>query len=116
MRRCCTDTRDATTAAAAPRASLRVEVAYAERDRQTLLALTVPSGTTAAQAVRLSGIRERHPGIAADTTLGVFGRAVAADHVLADGDRVELYRALPADPKDTRRRLAREGRTMGRGR
>jgi hypothetical protein len=39
---------------------------------------------------------------------------VAPGHVLVDGDRVELYRPLPADPKDTRRRLAREGRTMRR--
>lgn len=97
-------------------ATLRIEVAYAERDRQTLLALSVPLGTTAEEAVRLSGIRERHPGIAADAPLGVFGRVVARGHVLADGDRVELYRPLPADPKDVRRRLAREGRTMGKGR
>lgn len=96
--------------------TIRVEVAYAERDRQTLLAVDVPRGTTAAAAVERSAIRERHPGIPADAPLGVFGRAVARDHVLAEGDRVEIYRPLPADPKDTRRRLAREGRTMGRAR
>jgi len=46
--------------------------------------------------------------------LGIHGRTVSPERVLADGDRVELYRRLPADPKETRRRLAREGRTMGR--
>jgi putative ubiquitin-RnfH superfamily antitoxin RatB of RatAB toxin-antitoxin module len=93
--------------------SLTIEVAYAERDRQTLLALQVPPGTTAGQAVALSGIRERHPGIPADATIGVHGRVVPPTQPLADGDRVELYRPLPADPKETRRKLAREGRTMG---
>lgn len=117
MRRCSTDTADAPQCrAAAGVPSLRVEVAYAERERQTLLALTVAPGTTAAEAVRLSGIRELHPGIAPDAPVGVFGREVPAEYVLADGDRVELYRPLPVDPKITRRRLAREGRTMGRGR
>jgi uncharacterized protein len=95
---------------------IRVEVAYAERERQTLIALEVPAGTSAAEAVARSGIRARHPGIPADATLGIFGRAVAPGAALAAGDRVELYRPLPADPKDRRRRLAREGRTMaGRG-
>jgi hypothetical protein len=93
-----------------------VSVAYAERDRQTVIELMVPAGTTAAEAVERAGIRERHPGIASDAPLGIFGRKVAAGTVLAAGDRVELYRPLPADPKDTRRRLAREGRTMGKGR
>jgi putative ubiquitin-RnfH superfamily antitoxin RatB of RatAB toxin-antitoxin module len=92
---------------------IAIEVVYAERDRQTLLALTVPAGTTAEQAVASSGIRQRHEGIPPDAALGVHGRVVPPTYVLAPGDRVELYRPLPADPKDTRRRLAREGRTMG---
>jgi putative ubiquitin-RnfH superfamily antitoxin RatB of RatAB toxin-antitoxin module len=95
--------------------TIPIEVAYAERDRQTLLALEVPHGTTAGQAVALSGIRQRHAGIPPDAALGVYGRRVPPAHVLAAGDRVELYRPLPADPKDVRRRLAREGRTMGAG-
>ena len=92
-------------------------VAYAERERQTLIELEVPPGTTAGEAVERSSIRARHPGIPPDAALGIFGRIVGAGEVLAAGDRVELYRPLPADPKDTRRQLAREGRTMGaRGR
>jgi putative ubiquitin-RnfH superfamily antitoxin RatB of RatAB toxin-antitoxin module len=98
------------------RAEIPVSVAYAERDRQTVIELRVPAGTTAAEAVERSGIRARHPGIAADAPLGVFGRRVAPTELLEPGDRVELYRPLPADPKDTRRRLVREGRTMGRPR
>jgi hypothetical protein len=93
-----------------------VSVAYAERDRQTVIELEVPAGTTAAEAVERSGIRARHPGIPAGAPLGVYGRLVAPGAVLEAGDRVELYRGLPADPKEQRRRLAREGRTIGRPR
>ena len=98
------------------RSEIAVSVAYAESDRQTVIELAVPCGTTAREAIERSGIRERHPGIAAAAPLGIFGRLIAPATVLEDGDRVELYRGLPADPKETRRRLAREGRTMGRPR
>ena len=93
---------------------LRVEVAWALRERQCVIALLVSPGTTAGAAVEQSGIRARHPEIPPHAPLGIHGRVVAATHRLADGDRVEIYRPLPADPKETRRRLAREGRTMGR--
>ena len=93
---------------------LRVEVAWALRERQTVVALEVPPGTTAGAAVEQSGIRARHPEIPPHAALGIHGRGVAASSDLADGDRIEIYRPLPADPKETRRRLAREGRTMGR--
>ena len=95
---------------------ISVSVVYAERDRQTVVELTVPRGTTAAEAIERSGIRARHPGIAAGAPIGVYGRVVAPGAVLEDGDRVEIYRRLTADPKEERRRLAREGRTMGRPR
>jgi putative ubiquitin-RnfH superfamily antitoxin RatB of RatAB toxin-antitoxin module len=97
-------------------AEIRVSVAYAERDRQTVIELTVPAGTTAAEAIERAAIHACHPGIPAGAPLGVYGRLVPPTAVLADGDRVELYRGLPADPKEQRRRLAREGRTMGRRR
>ena len=92
---------------------LRVTVAYAERDHQELIELEVPTGTSAREAVERSGIRALFPGIPADAPLGIHGRVVGGGERLAAGDRVEIYRKLPADPKDTRRRLAREGRTMG---
>jgi uncharacterized protein len=92
---------------------IRVAVVYAERDRQTLIELEVPAGTTAAEAIERAAIRRVHPGIPADAALGIHGRVVSPQQVLAAGDRLELYRPLPADPKETRRRLAREGRTMG---
>ena len=93
--------------------AIRISVAYAAPERQTLIELSVPPGTTAAAAIELAGLRRLHPGIAADAPIGVHGRLVRPEQALVAGDRVELYRALPADPKETRRALAREGRSMG---
>ena len=94
---------------------LWIEVAYAERERQTVLALEVEPGTTVAEAVDLSGIRARHA-LPADVAFGIWGRSVAPTAVLEGGERVELYRPIAVDPKETRRALARQGRTMGRAR
>src|SRR5258706_481332 len=58
-------------------------------------------------AVVRSGLLERHPEIdLAAQKLGVFGVPAAPDRPLADGDRVEIYRALVMDPKEARRRRA----------
>ncbi|HSD59677.1 MAG TPA: RnfH family protein [Burkholderiales bacterium] len=97
-------------------ATIIVEVVYALPDAQTLLALAVPAGSTASDAVRLSGILEKHPEIVLATAkLGVFGKHVKADAPLRDRDRVEIYRPLVADPKEVRRRRATEGKTMKKG-
>lgn len=86
---------------------MRVEVVYARPDVQTLLGVDLPPGSTAAEAVRRSGILERHPEIAwPGAPLGVFGRRVEPDRLLQEGDRVEIYRPLTADPKEVRRRRA----------
>lgn len=95
---------------------IRVEVVYALPDRQRLLSLSVPAGCTAREAVERSGIVDEFPEIEpAGQPLGIFGRRCAQDQALRDGDRVEIYRPLQADPKEARRELARQGRTMGRG-
>jgi putative ubiquitin-RnfH superfamily antitoxin RatB of RatAB toxin-antitoxin module len=86
---------------------LRIEVVYATPAEQVLIALEVPAGITAGEAVVRSGILQRLPDLdAAGLDLGVFGRAVPAATVLGDGDRVEIYRPLKADPKQARRRRA----------
>ena len=96
--------------------SIDVEVAWATPERQLIVPVTVPAGTTAAEAVRLSGIeREIGEEGLAERPLGVFGKRVKPGHVLAEGDRVEIYRPLKADPKVVRRELAAMGRTMGGG-
>jgi len=91
--------------------TIAVEVVYAVPGDHSLIALQVPRGTTAGEAVRCSGILDERPG--ADIThIGVFGEHVGHDHPLEDGDRVEIYRPLEADPKEVRRDAARRGRTM----
>jgi putative ubiquitin-RnfH superfamily antitoxin RatB of RatAB toxin-antitoxin module len=87
-----------------------VEVVYALPQQQALVRLTVRAGTTAREAVTLSGLPLIEPGIDSAgqklNMLGIFGTQVAPDTVLKNGDRVEIYRPLTADPKMARRRRA----------
>lgn len=93
-----------------------VEVAYALPERQTLLRLEVPEGTTAEEAIRRSGILERHPEIDLGVNkIGIFAKPVAGNRVLRAGDRVEIYRPLIADPKAVRKQRAEEGKRMKKG-
>jgi putative ubiquitin-RnfH superfamily antitoxin RatB of RatAB toxin-antitoxin module len=94
---------------------LRVEVVYALRDRQVLLTLEVEEGTSARQAVERSGILQRFPEIElARAGLGIFGRVVALETPLRDGDRVEIYRPLIAEPKQGRRERAQQAQRRSR--
>ncbi|MDX1604613.1 MAG: RnfH family protein [Candidatus Competibacterales bacterium] len=87
---------------------MRVEVAYARPDRQWLITIELPPGSTAAQALAHSGLLETLPEIdPVSAPLGLFGRRCAPDTVLQPGDRVEVYRPLQIDPKQARRRRAR---------
>ncbi len=86
---------------------IRVEVAYALPEKQALLSLTVAAGTTVLEAARQSGIAEQFEGLDLDNAkLGIFGKVVAPGQVLRDGDRVEIYRPLIADPKEVRKARA----------
>lgn len=88
---------------------MTVEVAYALPDNQTLLTLDVPAGTTARQAIELSGLLRRHPEIdIAVNRVGIFGQLADLEQVLRPRDRVEVYRSLIADPKEIRRQRARK--------
>lgn len=94
---------------------MKVEVAYALPERQTLIALEVAIGTTALDAVLCSGLLREHPAlVVGQLRLAVFGRVVTPAQVLRAGDRVEVLRPLQADPKEVRRRLAAQGKAMGR--
>ncbi len=84
---------------------LTVEVVYATKEQQYLVGLEVDAGTTALAAVQLSGLYTQFPHTQ-DYPMGIFGKAVPADTVLEDHDRVELYRPLLIDPKENRRRRA----------
>jgi len=86
---------------------LSVEVVYALRDEQALIALEVGEGASVREAIERSGILQRYPEIElARGRVGIFGRQVELDASLCDGDRVEIYRPLVADPKQARRERA----------
>jgi putative ubiquitin-RnfH superfamily antitoxin RatB of RatAB toxin-antitoxin module len=83
---------------------IAIEVVAAWPERQVLVKLDLPAGSTVAEAVRASGLAERFPELEIrDDHLGVFGELCRPDRVLDDGDRVELYRPLKLDPKTIRR-------------
>jgi len=87
--------------------AIAVEVVYALKNAQEVVALSVTAGTTVGEAIRLSGLAVRYPEIdAARAVVGLYGRIVARDATLRDGDRVEIYRPLKSDPKQARRRRA----------
>jgi len=91
---------------------IHVEVAYAEAARQFLREVELADGATVADAIVASGI-ERDAGIDATAmTLGIWSKPVQAAMVLRDGDRIELYRPLKADPKESRRRRAARAKAM----
>ncbi len=93
-----------------------VEVAYARPERQVIIPLEVPEGTTLRQAVELSGIVKEFPEIdLSKNKVGIFGRLAKPDTVLREGDRVEIYRPLIADPKAVRRQRAAQGKAMRKG-
>jgi putative ubiquitin-RnfH superfamily antitoxin RatB of RatAB toxin-antitoxin module len=88
-------------------AEMHVQLCYARPDRQFLLDLTVAPGTTILQAIERSGIVQQAPEIDVSVMrVGIYGKLKALDTVLREHDRVEIYRALIADPKETRRRRA----------
>lgn len=91
-----------------PRPLIAVEVVYAAGPHaHRVAALRLPAGASAAAAVEASGLLRQHADIAwPGAPLGVFGRRVAPETALNDGDRVEIYRPLTLDPKERRRRRA----------
>ncbi|HET7371145.1 MAG TPA: RnfH family protein [Gammaproteobacteria bacterium] len=93
---------------------MKVEVAYALPERQWLAEVEVPEGATAIDAARAALHAGDLPALDLDNcALGVWSKKVAPERVLADGERVEIYRPLLADPKEVRRALAAVGKTMG---
>ena len=89
-------------------ARLRVEVVYALPDRQVLLALEVKDGTTVQDVIMQSGITRSFPDLdAVNSPVGIFGKRVTRQTLVKDGDRIEIYRPLIADPKSMRRARAR---------
>ncbi|MBI4995481.1 MAG: RnfH family protein [Rhodocyclales bacterium] len=96
--------------------SIQLEVTYAKPDRQEIISLKLPEGSTIQQAIEASGLLQRHPEIElAKTKVGIYGKLSRMDTVVRDRDRVEIYRPLIADPKEVRKQRAAEGKVMKKG-
>jgi putative ubiquitin-RnfH superfamily antitoxin RatB of RatAB toxin-antitoxin module len=95
---------------------LRCVVAFAVRDRQLLWPLELEAGATVADALAAARRSAGYESVPWDSApVGVFGEGCARSRTLRDGDRVEIYRPLTADPKERRRQRARQGAGSGRG-
>lgn len=91
---------------------MHIGLAYAEPGEQVWLQLELPEGSTIGEAIEASGILRRFPSIdLARQKVGVYGKVKPLDAVLEDGDRVEIYRPIVADPKTVRRRRQKDGAT-----
>jgi len=98
-------------------AGIRIELVFATTEKQTLLSVVVPEGCTAANAVTGSTLTKEFPNVDfSNCPIGVWGRPVSADYRLVAGDRLEIYRPLRHDPREARRELATQGRSMGQAR
>jgi len=93
-----------------------IEVAYALPDKQIIIPVLVPEGISVKQAIELSGILTKFEGIDLSRNLvGIFGKLSTLDKTLRNLDRIEIYRPLAADPKETRRKRVVEGKGMKKG-
>ncbi len=90
---------------------IEIEIAYATTERQSLLRVSLPEGSDVRSALQAHA---KTLGVDASrvAALGIWGQVVEGTAVLKSGDRLEIYRALPLDPKEKRRRFARKGHTM----
>ena len=83
---------------------MRVEIVFALPERQELLEVDVEEGATVGDVLARSGLSHLFPGQDfAALQAGIWGKVVARDQVVREGDRVELYRPLEIDPKEARR-------------
>lgn len=86
---------------------IKVEVVYALPEKQYLLKVKLAAGSTVEQAIAASGILELRTDINLEKNkVGIYSRPVKLTDTLNDGDRVEIYRPLIADPKELRRQRA----------
>jgi putative ubiquitin-RnfH superfamily antitoxin RatB of RatAB toxin-antitoxin module len=92
-------------------ATLQIDVAYAEPQRAIVKTLRLAPQSQVADAMRLAALDPDFSGVDLENSaIGIFGRVVRADHPLKEGDRIEIYRPLTADPKTARRARAKSAR------
>jgi uncharacterized protein len=92
---------------------ISVTVVYALPELATEIEVRLPAGSTVAETLDRSGIAARHPEAnLQQCPVGIFGKRVDRQSLVTDGDRVELYRPLIADPKEARRKRAKRSKRL----
>ena len=94
---------------------IRVEVVYPLPNEQRVFSIEIPQGTTAEEAIRISGVLDYYPEIdLSKNKIGIYSQLVSLDTVLEDQQRIEIYRPLMADPKELRKQRAQQAKDEGR--
>ena len=96
-------------------AVMHCSVVYATTERQYLWRVELAAGATLQDAI--AAARSQAPSVNVpwdDAPVGIFGELRARTALVADGDRIELYRALPRDPREERRERVRQARLAAR--
>jgi uncharacterized protein len=92
---------------------MTVEVAYALPNKQLIIPVQIAPGANAEAAIEASGILVKFPEIDLKVNqIGIFSKLAKLDTPLRHLDRVEIYRALIADPKEARKQRAEEGKVI----
>lgn len=95
--------------------TISIEVTYALPEKQTLLSLNVEQDTTVQGAIEQSGILQLYPDVDLSVNrVGIWYKTTKLDAQLKEGDRIEIYRPLIADPKEVRKIRALKAKEDGR--
>jgi putative ubiquitin-RnfH superfamily antitoxin RatB of RatAB toxin-antitoxin module len=94
---------------------IKIEVVYGLPHHQSLLTVNVDEGADIETAINASGILQLYPKIdLANTKVGIWSKSKKLTEVVREHDRIEIYRALIADPKEVRKRRAEQAKEAGR--
>lgn len=94
---------------------IRVEVVYGLPEKQRILVTEVITGTSVETVIEQSGIKTEFPQIdLSQNKVGIWNRTCKLSDYPKDGDRIEIYRPLIADPKEARRQRAEKAKLEGR--
>jgi uncharacterized protein len=94
---------------------IKIEVTFATPQKQTLLEFEAPNDIDVERAIELSGILAIHKDIdLTQNKVGIWSRTCKLSQSVANGDRIEIYRPLIADPKEVRKRRAEKAIEEGR--
>ncbi|MGM0480583.1 MAG: RnfH family protein [Pseudomonadota bacterium] len=97
------------------KALMTIEVAYATPEQQLILTVQVADDTTLEQCIEQSGIQQHFADIdLKQQKVGIWNKTAKLDAIPRDGDRIEIYRPLIADPKAVRKRRAERAKQEGR--